>query len=159
MHQVLEVGDLPVLPLLSQVFLAQNPLWVQARVVLEILALYLSLSQNFLGELISEFRILEVDQNLLVVNQEHFKSCLLCQEMTSLDLFDSTQADNFGVWLCLLQLLLKEKDCALLLVCPVRWVHLFKEYELIVSHANEALSIAEWIEDLARPFDNDLSRR
>ena len=68
MHQVLEVGDLPVLPLLSQVFLAQDPLRIEARVVLEILALDLSLSEDFLGELISEFRILEVNQDLFVVD-------------------------------------------------------------------------------------------
>ena len=45
--------DLPVLPLLSQIFLSENPLWIKTSVVFEVLALGLALAKDLFGKLIS----------------------------------------------------------------------------------------------------------
>lgn len=159
LHQVFEVGNLPVHPVFGQIHLFQDPLRLERCVVLEVLALALSEPEDFLCKVVPDILIREVEQDLFVINHEKLESCLLRQEPSTLDFYDVAQVDHFLVWLCVRQLPLKEEDCTLLLlvVLIVVFFHVVEEDKLIVGHQQHSLLVAKRVKNLARALDHLLS--
>ena len=85
----MEVGDSPLPPSVSELTLLNDLAGIKRVVETQVAALKASKLQKFLGEVVTAFRRVELEEVRVVLNHEDLQAVFKASESSSLDIFDS----------------------------------------------------------------------